>query len=117
MPAIVIFDTETDPATIAQTLRELRGLTPTSVDELVQVRLVAHRLSPREQEILLLDRAGLSRGSIARRFSIAERTIETHWRNIYIKLDLFRREEVRQWLANIYQECVAHLQREHAVDA
>jgi DNA-binding CsgD family transcriptional regulator len=53
---------------------------------MLNVGLSAQVLTPREVEVLELATAGLSTQQTARRLGCAERTVETHRRNIYAKL-------------------------------
>ncbi|QIP12654.1 response regulator transcription factor [Spirosoma aureum] len=46
------------------------------------------KLSPRELEIIVLMREGLSAPEIARQLFISEETVKTHRKNIYYKLDI-----------------------------
>jgi DNA-binding NarL/FixJ family response regulator len=45
-------------------------------------------LTPREQEVLSLMAEGLTNAGIANRLVLTERTVESHVRNIFMKLDL-----------------------------
>jgi DNA-binding NarL/FixJ family response regulator len=45
-------------------------------------------LTPREQEVLSLMAEGLTNAGIARRLVLTERTVESHVRNVFMKLDL-----------------------------
>jgi DNA-binding NarL/FixJ family response regulator len=45
-------------------------------------------LTPREQEVLSLMAEGLTNAGIARRLVLTERTVESHARNVFMKLDL-----------------------------
>ena len=47
-----------------------------------------HRLSMRESEVLALVAEGLSNAAVSSRLVVGERTIETHMRSIFLKLDL-----------------------------
>jgi DNA-binding NarL/FixJ family response regulator len=53
----------------------------------------AHRLTPREREVLALMAQGLSNVGIAERLVLTERTVETHVRAVLAKLDLPAGEE------------------------
>jgi DNA-binding NarL/FixJ family response regulator len=65
-----------DPAIVAQLLG--RGRTPGPLDE----------LSEREREILALMAEGHSNQAICRRLVISPRTVESHVRTVFLKLDL-----------------------------
>jgi DNA-binding NarL/FixJ family response regulator len=45
-------------------------------------------LTPREREVLSLMAEGLTNAGIARRLVLTERTVESHVRNVFMKLDL-----------------------------
>jgi DNA-binding NarL/FixJ family response regulator len=58
-------------------------------------------LSTREIEVMQLGAGGLANKEIAARLSLSERTIQTHWRNIFVKLGVSSRmEAVMQALRN-----------------
>jgi DNA-binding NarL/FixJ family response regulator len=68
-------------------------LAPEIQDELIQLASAAphsrlNRLTPRELEVLGLMAEGYTNISIARKFSISERTVESHVNNIFSKLEL-----------------------------
>ena len=65
-----------DPAIVNQLITRARNGDPLS------------ELSEREREILGLMAEGLSNGGIANRLVVSERTVETHVRNVFGKLDL-----------------------------
>ena len=65
-----------DPAIVNQLITRAREGDPLS------------ELSEREREILGLMAEGLSNGGIANRLVVSERTVETHVRNVFGKLDL-----------------------------
>jgi DNA-binding NarL/FixJ family response regulator len=50
--------------------------------------VVLHELSDRELDILTLMAEGCTNGGICDRLCLSPRTVETHVRHIYIKLDL-----------------------------
>jgi DNA-binding NarL/FixJ family response regulator len=52
-----------------------------------------HRLTPRELEIVDLGARGLVNKEIAYRLSLSDRTIQSHWRNIFTKLGVGSRME------------------------
>ncbi|MHB1407903.1 MAG: response regulator [Desulfitobacteriaceae bacterium] len=60
--------------------------TPTAVDEDI--------LSPREREVFILVRAGLSNKKIAEHLSISANTVHNHLVNIYRKLGVSKRRQV-----------------------
>ncbi len=85
------------------------GASPTDVSE-PEVRLLAElglwiplpkssALSAREREVALLAALGYSSRSIAGRFHLSIRTVETHLAHVYAKLGLADRDELRSWFS------------------
>ena len=60
-----------------------------------------HALSQREHEIVRLAVAGQSTPDIARHLFLSERTIETHLRNAYTKLDVNSKLELTRRAAQL----------------
>jgi DNA-binding NarL/FixJ family response regulator len=54
-----------------------------------------HALTPREREVFFLASQGLKNSEIAAELYLSEKTIKTHLRNIYNKLDLASKAELR----------------------
>jgi DNA-binding NarL/FixJ family response regulator len=54
-----------------------------------------HALTPREREVFFLASRGLKNSEIAADLYLSEKTIKTHLRNIYNKLDLTSKAELR----------------------
>ena len=54
-----------------------------------------HALTPREREVFFLASRGLKNTEIAARLYLSEKTIKTHLRNIYNKLDLGSKADLR----------------------
>lgn len=54
-----------------------------------------HALTPREREVFFLASTGLKNAEIASQLYLSEKTIKTHLRNIYNKLDLTSKAELR----------------------
>ena len=59
----------------------------------VPARKKKELLSIRELEVMQLGAGGLANKEIAARLSLSERTIQTHWRNIFVKLGVSSRME------------------------
>jgi len=66
---------------------QLEGKRKSTVQEKVEF------LSGRELEVLRLGAGGLANKEIAKELSIGERTVQTHWRNIFNKLGVSSRTE------------------------
>lgn len=62
-------------------------------DELESKRQAPAALTLREQQILQLSSKGLTSKEIARQVDISERTVHTHFRNIFIKLNAVSRTD------------------------
>jgi DNA-binding NarL/FixJ family response regulator len=84
-----------DPALLVDALRRISDgetvIDPTIVSELVGRRRRADplaRLTAREREVLSLVAEGLSNRAIAERLFVAERTVETHVKQVFLKLGL-----------------------------
>jgi two-component system NarL family response regulator len=54
-----------------------------------------HNLTPREREVFHLASLGLKNAEIAERLVLSDKTIKTHLRNIYNKMDLSGKAELR----------------------
>ncbi len=57
----------------------------------------AHRLTPREVQVLRLVAAGKTNAAIAAELFLSERTVERHLSNIFTKLDLSTRTAATAW--------------------
>ncbi len=55
---------------------------------------IAHKLSPREKEIISFLANGLSNSEIANRLNLSEKTIKAHLYNIYRKLNVRNRSHL-----------------------
>jgi DNA-binding NarL/FixJ family response regulator len=58
-------------------------------------------LTPREREVFHLASQGLKNAEIASELYLSEKTIKTHLRNIYNKLDLRSKAELRLFAARM----------------
>ena len=67
-------------------------------------------LSEREREVLELMAEGLTNSAIAKRFVLSERTVETHVRNVMLKLDIPQGEDGHRRVLAV----LAHLNAIHA---
>jgi DNA-binding NarL/FixJ family response regulator len=84
-----------DPALLVDALRRI-GDGETVIDPTIVSQLVGRRrredplaeLTPREREVLSLVAEGLSNRAIADRLFVGERTVETHVKQIFMKLRL-----------------------------
>ena len=57
------------------------------------------QLTGREREIALFTALGYSSRYIAERLQLSVRTVETHLTNVYTKLGIDGREELRRWFS------------------
>ncbi len=62
-----------------------------------QSTTAAGSLTPREREVVMLIRQGLSNREIARTLYVGERTVETHITNVLAKLNFSTRAQVAAW--------------------
>jgi DNA-binding NarL/FixJ family response regulator len=79
------------PAVAAKLAQQLSRLQ----EESARDEDVLHNLTPREREVFHLASLGLKNAEIADRLVLSEKTIKTHLRNIYNKLDLSSKAELR----------------------
>lgn len=61
--------------------------------------LKMHRLTPREVDVLRCIKQGLSSQQVADRLSVSFHTVDTHRKNIHVKLQLKGQSELFAWLA------------------
>lgn len=66
-----------------------------------------HRLSTREREVLELVAEGLSNAAVSARLHVADRTVETHMRSIFAKLELVDSDDTHRRVLAV----LAHLPR------
>jgi DNA-binding CsgD family transcriptional regulator len=59
-----------------------------------------HELSPREQQVTALICLNLTNSQIAERLIVAPETVKSHVRNVFNKLNLRRKTEVRQMFSD-----------------
>jgi DNA-binding NarL/FixJ family response regulator len=57
----------------------------------------AHRLSPREREVLALVAEGLPNKTVARRLGISEKTVKTHLTSVFTTLGVTDRTSAALW--------------------
>jgi len=69
------------------------ALDPKVVQRLVSADAGMDELSEREREVLSLMAEGLTNAGVARRLFLTERTVESHVRNVFLKLDLAAEED------------------------
>ncbi|HLM26637.1 MAG TPA: response regulator transcription factor [Thermoleophilaceae bacterium] len=69
------------------------ALDPKVVQRLVSADAGMNELSEREREVLSLMAEGLTNAGVARRLFLTERTVESHVRNVFLKLDLAAEED------------------------
>jgi DNA-binding NarL/FixJ family response regulator len=81
---------------IAETLALADSLA-TGVAALADEVATVHLLSPREREVALLVAAGKTNRQIASELGMANRTVDTHVRNLLRKLKLSSRTDVAAW--------------------
>jgi DNA-binding NarL/FixJ family response regulator len=106
-----------DPALLVDALRRIADgetvIDPTIVSELVGRRRrndPLGRLTAREREVLALVAEGLSNHAIAERLFVAERTVETHVKQIFMKLGLDQSTETHRRVLGV----LAYLRAEPA---
>jgi DNA-binding NarL/FixJ family response regulator len=85
--AVVDGDSVLHPQVAKKVLRRLQA------ESREPVRRKKELLSARELEVMQLGAGGLANKEIAARLSLSERTIQTHWRNIFVKLGVSSRME------------------------
>ncbi len=83
-----------DPETTAKITRKLIALASPQAQETSTERA---KLSPREQEVLVLVAQGMTNKEIARKLVIAEKTARNHVSRILEKLGLTRRSQAAAW--------------------
>ncbi len=73
--------------------RDGSALDPKVVARMVSADSGMDELSAREREVLSLMAEGLTNAGIAKRLVLTERTVESHVRNVFLKLDLAGEED------------------------
>ena len=73
--------------------RDGSALDPKVVARMVSADSGMDELSAREREVLSLMAEGLTNAGIAKRLVLTERTVESHVRNVFLKLDLAGAED------------------------
>jgi DNA-binding NarL/FixJ family response regulator len=79
------------PAVAAKVVRQLSRLR----EETGRQEEALEALTPREREVFFLASRGLRNSEIASQLYLSEKTIKTHLRNIYNKLNLTSKAELR----------------------
>jgi DNA-binding NarL/FixJ family response regulator len=79
------------PAVAAKVVQQLSRLQ----EETGRREEALHALTPREREVFFLASRGLKNAEIASELYLSEKTIKTHLRNIYNKLNLASKAELR----------------------
>lgn len=79
------------PTVAAKVVRQLSRLQ----EETGRQEEALHTLTPREREVFFLASRGLKNAEIAAELYLSEKTIKTHLRNIYNKLNLASKAELR----------------------
>jgi two-component system response regulator DevR len=79
------------PAVAAKVVQQLSRLQ----EETGRREEALHALTPREREVFALASRGLKNAEIAAELYLSEKTIKTHLRNIYNKLNLASKAELR----------------------
>jgi DNA-binding CsgD family transcriptional regulator len=57
-------------------------------------------LTPAEHEVARLAAKGLTSAEVASRLFVSRRTVETHLANLYAKLAIHSRSELRRWIGS-----------------
>jgi DNA-binding NarL/FixJ family response regulator len=95
---------DADPEDVLAGVRAVsRGGSP--LDPMVARRLLASRtspaaaaqLTPREEEVLALVRAGMANKQIARRLGISERTVKAHLTSVFSRIGVVDRTQAALW--------------------
>jgi DNA-binding NarL/FixJ family response regulator len=63
-----------------------------------RINVIKNELTPKELEVSKLAISGLTNAEIGKEFYLSPRTIETHLRSVYSKLQLRNRVELTLWL-------------------
>ena len=91
--AVARGDSVLDPSVARTVLLRLREGAPPRSEGPVRGSGEPHPLSVREMEVVRLGAEGLVNKEIAARLSLSDRTVQTHWRNIFVKLGVSSRVE------------------------
>lgn len=94
LPNIIFITKETDSGKLIETIKRNKSSKGLQTQETKYTNGTTHRLTDREAKIAKLITSGLTNKEIAKKLSIAEKTVKAHLTNIFSKLELQNRYQL-----------------------